>query len=40
MDLAANAKRLITMTHVTRDGAPKVVDALTLPATAHHKVHT
>lgn len=41
MDLAANAKRLIiTMTHVTRDGASKVVEALTLPVTAHHKVHT
>ncbi|OZC01208.1 CoA-transferase [Rubricoccus marinus] len=35
MDLATGAKRLIvTMTHTSRDGIPKVVPACTLPLTA------
>jgi len=41
MDLATNARRLIiTMTHVTRKGDPKLVPELTLPATARGKVDT
>jgi len=35
MDLASGAKRLIiTMTHVNRDGSPKIVPTCTLPLTA------
>ena len=35
MDLATGAKRLIvTMTHMTRDGKPKLVPECTLPLTA------
>lgn len=35
MDLAAGAKRvLVLQTHVAKDGKPKLVDRLTLPATA------
>ncbi|MEQ9640405.1 MAG: 3-oxoacid CoA-transferase subunit B [Alphaproteobacteria bacterium] len=35
MDLAAGAKRIfVMMTHTTKDGAPKLVDRLTYPATA------
>ena len=39
MDLATGAKRLIvTMTHTTRDGKPKLVSECTLPLTATHAV--
>ena len=39
MDLATGAKRLIvTMTHMTRDGKPKLVPECTLPLTATHAV--
>ncbi len=39
MDLATGAKRLIvTMTHMTRDGKPKLVSECTLPLTATHAV--
>lgn len=39
MDLASGAKRLIvTMTHTSRDGAPKVVKECTLPLTAQQAV--
>lgn len=39
MDLASGARRLIvTMTHTTRDGAPKLVPRCTLPVTALGKV--
>jgi 3-oxoacid CoA-transferase len=41
MDLASGAKRLvITMTHTTRNGEPKIVPELTLPLTARHAVDT
>jgi 3-oxoacid CoA-transferase len=41
MDLASGAKRLIvTMTHTSRDGTPKIVPQLTLPLTARHAVET
>jgi 3-oxoacid CoA-transferase len=41
MDLASGAKRLIvTMTHTSRDGAPKIVPQITLPLTARHAVDT
>ena len=41
MDLASGAKRLvITMTHVTRSGEPKLVPQLTLPLTARQAVDT
>jgi len=40
MDLAAGAKRLlIAMEHTTNDGTPKLVRALTYPATAKKKVN-
>ncbi|MEE8248828.1 MAG: 3-oxoacid CoA-transferase [Gammaproteobacteria bacterium] len=39
MDLATGAKRLIvTMTHMSRDGKPKLVTECTLPLTATHAV--
>ena len=39
MDLATGAKRLlVTMTHVSRDGKPKLVSECTLPLTATHAV--
>lgn len=39
MDLASGAQRLIvTMTHTTRDGAPKIVSRADLPLTAHGAV--
>ncbi len=39
MDLATGAKRLIvTMTHMSRDGKPKLVPKCTLPLTATHAV--
>jgi 3-oxoacid CoA-transferase len=39
MDLASGAKRLIvTMTHTSRNGEPKIVREITLPLTAHHAV--
>jgi len=39
MDLAWGARRLIvTMTHNTRDGRPKIVKELSLPVTAHECV--
>src|SRR5262249_33191978 len=41
MDLATGAKRLIiTMTHTTREGAPKIVPEITLPLTARNAVNT
>lgn len=41
MDLAAGARRLIvTMTHSSRDGAPKIVPQASLPLTARHAVDT
>jgi 3-oxoacid CoA-transferase len=41
MDLASGAKRLIvTMTHNSRDGSPKIVPAITLPLTARRAVDT
>jgi 3-oxoacid CoA-transferase len=41
MDLASGAKRLIvTMTHTSRDGAPKIVPKATLPLTARKAVET
>jgi 3-oxoacid CoA-transferase len=41
MDLASGAKRLIvTMTHTTREGEPKIVPHITLPLTARHAVDT
>lgn len=41
MDLASGAKRLIvTMTHTARNGAAKIVPAITLPLTAKHAVDT
>lgn len=40
MDLASGAKRLIiTMTHTSRDGAPKIVPQATLPLTARQAVN-
>lgn len=40
MDLAAGAKKLlITMTHTTNDGQPKIVRKLTYPATTEGKVN-
>ncbi len=40
MDLAVGAKKLfIAMEHTTNDGAPKIVRALTYPATAKKKVN-
>lgn len=39
MDLASGAKRLIiTMSHTSRNGEPKIVPACTLPLTAQHNV--
>ncbi len=39
MDLASGAKRLIiTMTHTSRDGSPKIVPSCTLPLTALNSV--
>ena len=39
MDLASGAKRLIiTMTHNSRDGSPKIVPNCTLPLTARRAV--
>jgi 3-oxoacid CoA-transferase len=39
MDLASGAKKLIiTMTHTSRDGAPKIVPQATLPLTARNAV--
>ena len=39
MDLASGARRLIvTMTHASRDGAPKIVPSCTLPLTATNAV--
>jgi 3-oxoacid CoA-transferase len=41
MDLAAGARHLIvTMTHTSRDGAPKIVPRATLPLTARRAVET
>jgi 3-oxoacid CoA-transferase len=41
MDLASGAKRLIvTMTHTSRDGEPKIVPEITLPLTARQAVDT
>ncbi len=41
MDLASGAKRLIiTMTHTTREGEPKLVPEITLPLTARNAVDT
>lgn len=41
MDLATGAKRLvITMTHTTREGEPKIMPQLTLPVTARKAVDT
>jgi 3-oxoacid CoA-transferase len=41
MDLASGAKRLIvTMTHTSRDGSPKIVPRVTLPLTARRAVET
>lgn len=41
MDLASGARRLIiTMTHTTRDGTPKIVPEVTLPLTAKRAVDT
>lgn len=41
MDLAGGARRLVvTMTHTAKNGASKLVDTLTLPATVHHRVDT
>jgi 3-oxoacid CoA-transferase len=39
MDLASGAKRLIiTMTHLNRDGSPKIVPECDLPLTTHSAV--
>jgi 3-oxoacid CoA-transferase len=39
MDLASGAKKLIiTMTHTSRDGQPKIVPQATLPLTAKNAV--
>lgn len=41
MDLCAGARRLVvTMTHTEKDGSPKIVDELSLPATAFGVVDT
>lgn len=41
MDLASGARRLlVTMTHTNKDGSPKLVDAIALPATVRGKVDT
>ncbi|PYE56482.1 3-oxoacid CoA-transferase subunit B [Deinococcus yavapaiensis] len=41
MDLCAGARRLVvTMTHTEKDGTPKIVDDLSLPATAFGVVDT